>query len=85
MKTNRRTDRRTQPNFFLYRVRLTSCERVDNKKEVTESEHGNERVPKIVINGKINLFFKTAISISLISNHNSFRVLFDEIASVYFI
>ena len=29
--------------------------------------------------------FQTAISILLISNHNSFRVLFDKIASVYFI
>jgi len=29
--------------------------------------------------------FKTAISILVISNHNSFRVLFDKIASVYFI
>ena len=33
----------------------------------------------------INLSFKTAIGISAISNHNGFRVLFDEIASVYFI
>jgi len=29
--------------------------------------------------------FLTAISILAISNHNSFRVLFDKIASVYFI
>jgi len=29
-------------------------------------------------------FFRTAISILVISNRNSFRVLFDEIASVYF-
>ena len=36
-----------------------------------------------IINNTI--FFKTAISILLISNHNSFRVLFDKIASVYFI
>ena len=34
----------------------------------------------IIINNKI--FFKTAISHLLISNHNSFRVLFDTIASV---
>jgi len=33
----------------------------------------------------MNLFFKAAISILLISNHNSCRVLFEEIASVYFI
>ena len=43
---------------------------------------GNE---KIIINGTINLFFLTAISILVISNHNSFRVLFDKIASAYFI
>jgi len=44
-------------------------------------------VPKITISNTIglNLFFKTAISILLISNHNSFRVLFDKIPSVYFI
>ena len=44
---------------------------------------GNDSVPKIIINNTINLFL-TAISILLISNHNSFRVLFDKIASVYF-
>ena len=33
----------------------------------------------------INLIFKTAITILLISIDNSFRVLFVEIASVYFI
>jgi len=31
------------------------------------------------------MFFFNAISISVISNHNSFRVLFDKIASVYFL
>ena len=40
---------------------------------------------KIIINDTINLFFKTAMSIGVISNHNSFRVLFDEIVSVYFV
>ena len=45
---------------------------------------GNESVPKIIYD-TINLYFKTAISILLISNHNSFRVMFDKIASVYFI
>jgi len=40
---------------------------------------------KIMINDAKKLFFKTAISILLISNHNSFRVLFDKITSVYFI
>ena len=33
----------------------------------------------------INLFFKTAISILVISNHSNFWVLFDKIAAVYFI
>jgi len=46
---------------------------------------GNESVPNIIINDTINLFFKTAVSILVVSNHNSFRVLFDKIASVYFI
>jgi len=43
-------------------------------------------VPKIaVVNDVINLF-SNAISIFVISNHNSFRVLYvDKIASVYFI
>jgi len=45
---------------------------------------GNESVPKIILNSTINLLFKTAISILAISNRNSFRVLFDKIASVYF-
>jgi len=45
----------------------------------------NDSVPKIIINDATNLFLKTAISILLISNHNSFRVPFDKIASVYFI
>ena len=44
-----------------------------------------ENVPKIIINDTINLFSKTEINILLISNHNSFRVLFDKIASLYFI
>jgi len=43
---------------------------------------GDESVPKIITTDTINLFFNC---ISLISNRNSFRVLFDEIASVHFI
>ena len=38
---------------------------------------------KIIINDAVNLFFKTAVGILLISNHSSLRVLFDKIASVY--
>jgi len=45
---------------------------------------GNESVPKIIQNNTIRQFFKTAITILLIFNHNSFRVLVDKIASVYF-
>jgi len=36
---------------------------------------GNETAPKILISNTINLFFETAISIWLISDHKSFRVL----------
>jgi len=48
---------------------------------------GNDSVPKIITNDTINLFSKTAIGILVTSNNrpNSFRVLFDEITSVYFI
>ena len=34
----------------------------------------NEGVPKIIINDTLNLFFKTALGIFVISNHSSFRV-----------
>jgi len=43
-----------------------------------------ESVPKIMLNNTLNLFL-TAISVFVISNHNSFRALSDKIASVYFI
>jgi len=46
---------------------------------------GNESLPEIIINNRVNLFRKTAIRILVISSHNSFRVLFDKIAYVYFI
>jgi len=48
-------------------------------------EHRSKSVPKIIMNDTIYVFCKTAIRILVISNHNSFRVLFDKIASVYFI
>jgi len=44
----------------------------------------DESVPKIIINNNTINFLYTAFSILVISNHNSFRVLFDKIASVYF-
>jgi len=46
---------------------------------------GNESVPKMIINDRTGLFFTNAVSIVVISNHNSFRVLFIKIVSVYFI
>ena len=42
-----------------------------------------EGVPRIIINDTIKLFLPV-ISILVISSHNSFRVLIDKIASVYF-
>jgi len=46
---------------------------------------GNDSLPKIITNNTINLFIKTAITISIlvISDRNNFRLLFDKIASVY--
>jgi len=41
-------------------------------------------VPKILISNTTIVFFLTAVIILVISNHNSFQVLFDEIAYVYF-
>jgi len=46
---------------------------------------GNESLPEIIINNRVNLFRQTSIRILVISSHYSFRVLFDKIASVYFI
>jgi len=43
------------------------------------------KLVEIIINNTVNLLFKAAISILVISNHNSFRVLSDKIASVHFI
>ena len=63
------------------------CRRRYQLGPLCQPETGNEIVPKITINNTINylLLFKTAISISAISSRNSFRVLFDKIASAYFI
>ena len=44
----------------------------------------NESVSRIITNDTIKFVSQTAISILVISNHNSFQVLFDRIASVYF-
>ena len=48
---------------------------------MNESAVGDESVPKIITNNTINVFL-TAVSILLISNHNTFRVVFDKVASV---
>ena len=43
-------------------------------------------MPKIITSDTVKLFSYNAISILVvISNHNSFRVLLDKIASVYFV
>ena len=65
----------------------TYCTRTDKQADIhtyTPVATGNENVPKIIINDARD-YFLTAICILLISNHNSFRVLFDKIASVYII
>jgi len=46
---------------------------------------GNESVPKMITNNTISLFSKTAVSSLVISNRNSFRVLFDKVDSIYLI
>jgi len=48
-------------------------------------QFANETVPKIAINNAIKIYFLNAVSILVVSNHNSFRVLFDKIASAHFI
>ena len=45
---------------------------------------GNENVPKIIINDTL-IFFLNCISILIISNHKSFHMLFDKIASEFFL
>ena len=63
----------------------------NRRKWIAVSSVGNEQnesVPKIITNNTMYayLFFKTTISILVISDHNSFRVLFfDKIASKHFI
>jgi len=44
---------------------------------------GNESVPKTITNNTINLFFLNSINILLVSNHNTFRLLFDRTASIF--
>ena len=68
--------------FFTYRMPFLLP---NQHHQSTEGKIGNESVPKIILNDTTNVFFvKTVISMLVISNHVSFRVLFDKIVSVYF-
>jgi len=76
------------------RLRDADLERLrdDERERLNETQRrllpllpGNERMPKIVINNTINLLSKTALSILVISNHNSFRELFDKTASMLYL
>jgi len=51
----------------------------------SHSPAGKESVSKIIINVHKKLIFKLQSAFWVISNHNSFRVLFDKIAYVYLI
>ena len=53
--------------------------------ETCRRQIGNESLSKIIINDTIFFLKLHVIDILVISNRNSFRVLFDKIASVYFI
>jgi len=78
---------RTWASALVYSTsRGPSASRVSTQQSYDETNTiGNERLPKIILSNTRSLFFSTAISILVISNHNSFRVPFDKIASVYFI
>ena len=59
------------------RSHRTNWTELNEATRLQQASIDNESVPKIIINNAINLSYKTAISILLISNHNSLRVLFD--------
>jgi len=61
----------------LWITRVLNRRQSDSHRERKCAENYNKWI--------LNLFFKTTISILIISNHNSFGVLLDKIASVYFI
>jgi len=65
-------------------VETTQTIRRDESVSSFLTAHREKSLPKI-IKLLTKLFSQTAISILVISNHNSFRVPFDKIASVYFI
>ena len=83
---------KTKKQVFILAVNVSSLPGILAIVMVTMLLHGrnwritgNDSVWKIMINDRIHLFFETAISILVISNRNSFRVLFDKIAFAYFI
>jgi len=61
----------------LWMTRVLNRRQSDSHRERKCAENYNKWI--------LNLFFKTTITILIISNHNSFGVLLDKIASVYFI
>jgi len=87
--TETKTDHATPPvaidRICAMRVMrpYNDLERADKQVVPKDLTTWNESVPKMIISDTINLPLKTAISIAVISNHNSFRVLSDKIASVY--
>jgi len=82
------TTARTSPWMMShepYRNTSAPCERVITVRARRISCIGNDNVPKSMINSTINNFFNCNQRTLVISNRNSFRVLSDKIASVYFI
>jgi len=68
----------------LWKKRKAAVGRICRNRKVLSLEWkcAGTKVPKIIINDTINLLFNCNQHL-VISNHNSFRVLFDKIASVY--
>jgi len=71
---------------FVMRSWVSASESMIDARAITPTTRcslaslANESVPKIILNKTMDLLFSTAISILVISNHNSFLVLFDKIA-----
>jgi len=81
-----KTHTRTEPTDCATGTTQTSAKINDNNLSFISGHiiaKRDEDVPKTTINNAITLFFYIAINILLISNHNSYRVLFAKIASVY--
>jgi len=71
----------------VYWCRLSPSKTVCSYKYSISSAATNRewKCAKNIINDMINLFLWPSLSILVITNHTSFRVLFDKIASIYFI